>query len=65
MSGIAYAKAYLAPQLKIFQFAQTRPTDLGMVGLLYAAGIGKSDLCCYCAAEGIQQQQDNDLKKKY
>jgi hypothetical protein len=25
--------------------------------------VGKSDLCCYCAAEGIQQ--DNDLKKKY
>ena len=25
----------------------------------------KPDLCCYCAAEGIQQQQDNDLKKKY
>jgi hypothetical protein len=35
------------------------------VGLLYASGIGKPDLCCYCAAEGIQQQQDNDLKKKY
>jgi hypothetical protein len=33
------------------------------VGLLYASGIGKSDLCCYCAAEGIQQ--DNDLKRKY
>ena len=29
----------------------------------YASGIGKPDLCCYCAAEGIQQ--DNDLKKKY
>jgi hypothetical protein len=24
---------------------------------------GKPDLCCYWAAEGIQQ--DNDLKKKY
>ena len=29
----------------------------------YASGIGKPDLCCYYAAEGIQQ--DNDLKKKY
>ena len=29
----------------------------------YASGIGKPDVCCYCAAEGIQQ--DNDLKKKY
>jgi hypothetical protein len=28
----------------------------------YASDIGKPDLCCYCAAEGIQQ--DNDLKKK-
>jgi hypothetical protein len=25
----------------------------------YASGIGKPDLCCYCSAEGIQQ--DNDL----
>ena len=25
----------------------------------YASGIGKPDMCCYCAAEGIQQ--DNDL----
>jgi hypothetical protein len=33
------------------------------VGLLYASGIGKPDLCCYCAAEGIQQQQDNDLRR--
>jgi hypothetical protein len=29
----------------------------------YASSIGKPDLCCYCAAEGIQQ--DNDLMKKY
>ena len=29
----------------------------------YASGIEKPDLCCYCAAEGIQQ--DNDLMKKY
>jgi predicted CDP-diglyceride synthetase/phosphatidate cytidylyltransferase len=28
----------------------------------YASGIGKPDLCCYCAAEGILQ--DNDLKNK-
>ena len=35
------------------------------VGPLYASGIEKPDLCCYCAAKGIQQQQDNDLKKKY
>jgi hypothetical protein len=24
----------------------------------YASGIGKPDLCCYCAAEGIQQNND-------
>ena len=29
----------------------------------YASGIEKPDLCCYCAAKGIQQ--DNDLRKKY
>jgi hypothetical protein len=29
----------------------------------YASSIGKPDLCCYCAAEGIPQ--DNDLMKKY
>jgi hypothetical protein len=29
----------------------------------YASSIGNPDLCCYCAAEGIQQ--DNDLMKKY
>jgi hypothetical protein len=29
----------------------------------YASGIGKPILCCYCAAERIQH--NNDLKKKY
>ena len=29
----------------------------------YASGVGKLDLCCYCAAEGIQR--DKDLKKKH
>jgi hypothetical protein len=29
----------------------------------YASSIGNPDLCCYCAAEGMQQ--DNDLMKKY
>jgi hypothetical protein len=31
--------------------------------MLHGSSIGKPDLCCYCAAEGIQQ--DNDLMKKY
>jgi hypothetical protein len=27
----------------------------------YASGIGKPDLCCYCAAEGIQQDRKDTL----
>lgn len=29
----------------------------------YSSGIGKADICCYCTAQGIQQ--DKELKKQF
>ena len=78
-SCLGISTAFSLPDLIIIFYFRSHPSVQGKVFIkvqincqspiewaiymLHGSSIGKPDLCCYCAAEGIQQ--DNDLMKKY